>query len=274
MTTEKTHEQYRLVTEVLGIKNPPDLIVDDLTLESKGLAGLHDPKEHKITLRTWDDEQEHDHRITMIHELTHYVIGKAGYKGGSHGWPFLALCAILSSMIPAFPENKAYNIDFIIYYNAKNWRQTSGMKTWVKHAYRAREIAYKKTEENKSGTKNKNAHEIAEDVINNTNKHRKIDFERLFFFTHRFFAKTSGIEELLVYTSAISFVTFLVCATLKINIGIYFFYMTFILFFGAFLVHETRDARLTIQKWKMSSKDGLHKFIRRINTPTNNRHQQ
>lgn len=215
---EVTQQKYQEIAQLIGVDNPPKLIVDTAGLRKKGLVGLYQ-RNHKngeitITLREWGETNEFEEKAIVIHEITHYLLDKQGYHAGAHGWPFLAVCALLSHKV-------GIHSDYIMFSNIRNWQGMALLKTWEKHATLATQLAHRKINSEPEKLQKMTANEITIDVLSN----QKIKINRLptkyTMVAHNYFANTKGAEIMLFNISKAGIIAGFIMTGLGIQYGIH-----------------------------------------------------
>jgi hypothetical protein len=255
---EATQQKYQEIAQLIGVDKPPKLIVDTVGLSNKGLVGLYQRNrltgETSITLHQWDESEAYLQKITVVHEITHYLLDKQGYHAGAHGWPFLAVCAMLS-------HKANINVDDALFSNIKNWRGMTPLGTWGKHVLRARQIAYSKINSEPEKLNMMTAEEITREVLS-TGKSKIPGLSiKLSTISHNYFAKTDGLQTLLIHMTAIAFILGMILLVAKQNIGVYFLYFSILTLSTAGITDELRSKYKTIRVkyWDMKAKINSHR---------------
>lgn len=173
---------YRSVLDKLAIKEPP-IISWSADLEKIGLHGLYNNNRKAITVSTVLEDQSDLLIITIVHELSHFLLYDENYKEGAHGWPFLALCALLS-----------YKLDLEYHYilndNITNWRKNVSVGKWYRHFFVARGLIRKELDSGDWTTLS--AHDLAKKIVKHNMPPTSIFPRWVNFKTHKYFARTDG----------------------------------------------------------------------------------
>lgn len=223
MTTEKTigrkvteHrvvEAYRSIIEILTINDAPTLYMDS-SLAGMGLAGTYEKKKGesaRITMSDNHNVDEVEERLTIVHELTHFLLHREGYVAGAHGWPFIALAATLSVKCghPSW--------DYVATANIRNWRGGANARIWAKHYLFARHVSSNIITRESFGADSADA--ITKIVMSYQNEFPTILPNKLSMRTHNYIARTDGIVILFIQFSVATVIFGVILLVCKIPTG-------------------------------------------------------
>ncbi|MDD5278720.1 hypothetical protein [Acidithiobacillus sp.] len=258
-----TQQKYHEIAKLIGVDNPPKLIVDTAGLREKGLAGQyqrnHTTGERTITLPEWNESNSFQQKETAVHEITHYLLDKQGYPAGAHGWPFLAVCALLS-------HKAEIHIDYILFNNIKNWQGLALLNTWGKHAIKARELAYIKINKDPEELQKMTAEEITKEILS-THKSKFPKLAKKYtMITHNYCAKTDGLETLFVHLTFIAFAIGIILSIMKINIGVYALVFSLFTLVMAGVTGDFRTARRRIRMKYWKTKQNINQLYAKSKT--------
>lgn len=175
---------YKSITETLLIENPPQAYFDD-RLKKLGLNGVYNSitNQIKISSDLFLNEDENEIKITIVHELSHFLLYRQNYKHGAHGWPFLVVCVLLSIRID-------FNGDYILSSNIRNWRNGTNVQRWSHHFFVARDLIWLMLADEE--IKNIDAHSLTTKVIMHKPRAAALIPEALARKAHKYFARTDG----------------------------------------------------------------------------------
>ena len=178
------HLVYNSIVEMLFIENPPTVSFDD-SLEKIGLNGLYNNNTNniKISSSLFDNNNENQIKITIVHELSHFLLYKEHYAHGAHGWPFLVVCVLLSI-------RAGFNGDYILSSNIGNWRNGTNVKRWLYHFFTARDLILSIISD--EANENMGAHSLTTKIMTHKPGTLTLIPESLVQKTHKYFARTDG----------------------------------------------------------------------------------
>lgn len=115
-------QQYEAICQALQIDNPPKLAFLGEKKFSKNALGVRYPGE--IFIR--EDLPPDDLARIFVHELTHEILAKVGYKSVGHGGPFLATYQV-------FLHRLDLQNDSIERCACENWSRLVFWPAWYRH---------------------------------------------------------------------------------------------------------------------------------------------
>ena len=186
---------YSEVADALGIDKPPTFGSSG-SLASIGLAGLYDHRNNTILVADTLLKDKSEMIVTIVHELSHFILHKCGYKDGAHGWPFLALCSLLS-------VKYEFNWCIIMNSNIANWSPAANAKNWREHFFIAQAVFMEIVAI--ESWADMGANELATMILEHKTQHVSLLPKSLSLKLHAIIARTDGQLRLL-YLSGFVFV--------------------------------------------------------------------
>ena len=213
MTEHRVEEAYRSIIEILKINDAPTLYMDS-SLASMGIAGTYEKKKGesaRITMSDNPNVDETDEKLTIVHDLTHFLLHREGYGAGAHGWPFIALAATLSVKCghPSW--------DYVATANIRNWRRRTNARTWAKHYLFARHVAANILAG--ASFADDGADKITKMIMGYQNEFTTILPNKLSMRTHNYIARTDGNMIFFIELSIVTMIFGMLLIMYKIQEG-------------------------------------------------------